>query len=74
VMPPDARPENSVAIEPGPHGQPPLLLVFPCWLRREAIVNMSQAFEAAYRNRKPVAIEGNPKVYQLIDGRWEALP
>jgi hypothetical protein len=73
-MPLDARPENSVEIDPGPHGQPPLLLVFPCWLRREAIVNLREVFEANYRNRKSMAIDGNPKVYQLIDGRWEPLP
>jgi hypothetical protein len=70
---PDVKPRNSVVVEPIGGGSPPLMFVSNDRLSREAIEHIKATVPQAIADRKPFIVE-RMKVYQLIDGRWEALP
>jgi hypothetical protein len=63
-----------VPTAPGRHGEPRLMLVYPDRLPIATFAKVKEKVDAAYQSGEPLILDGNPKVYQFIDGRWEPLP
>jgi hypothetical protein len=72
---PDAKPRDSIVVEPpwGGFRFPPLMFVSDVRLSREAIEHFRSEVLRGLREKEPFIVE-SMKVYQLIDGRWESLP
>ena len=74
---PAIDPDRTFRIDLGP-GNNPLMLIWPGRISSQGLANLRASFEATFRgdNRgepRFFVIEGDAKVFQFEDGRWQAL-
>jgi hypothetical protein len=63
------------AVEAPKYDGPPLMVVHPKKLTTQGLDNLRKSLEAAMTAKppKPVIFDEGLKVFQFIDGRWQAL-